>query len=696
MPDFTGYAFGRYHLIQQLGEGGMATVYKAFDTRLERDVAVKILRTEQFSPAQLEQVLQRFDREAKSLGKLSHSNIVSVLDYGEHESVPYLVMEYLPGGTLKQKLGTPLPWQDAVRILIPVARALAYAHLRGIIHRDVKPANVLLKEDGTPILTDFGIAKLLEGTEGHTLTASGVGIGTPEYMAPEQGMGAKIDARVDIYALGIVLYELVTGRKPYLADTPMAVLLKHMTDPLPNPCQFVPDLPIEVEKVLIKALAKQPEDRYETMTAFVEAMEMLLSTEKTAIAVPLPPVDAPTVLNLPVEKEQPAKQVDVSLPSPPPRVKSGKKWLWSAAIGGCLVVVALAAAVILIPRLLMTAVKSQPSPSAPKAIVQPTPIVAAPPADSAPDCRSERNFCVGLVMENGKIDDKSFNQAIWEGVQQAKKQWGAIVNYHEATSDNFAPKISDFAQQGYDVIVLSSYRPDITAKMAEKYPQVKFIAVDQYQDQPLPNVAGLVFHEDQSGFLVGVLAAMITKSDMIGAVLGTDEVPAVWRFGEGYRAGARFTKQWINVILVYHNNVSGDKIFNDPQWGGTTANNLIDQGADVIFGAGGSTGNGAIIAAAQRKVYVIGVDVDQYFMLPSAAPQLLTSAIKDVTPGILELIRLAKENSFPKGNFYAAAGYAPFHDMAPKISLEMEAKLIDIREQLANGQIQTGVSPQKP
>src|SRR5512145_1620840 len=200
MPDLTGYSFGRYHLIEQLGEGGMATVYKAFDTRLERDVAVKVLRTEQFSPVQLEQVLQRFDREAKSLGKLSHPNIVSVLDYGEHESIPYLVMEYLPGGTLKQKLGAPLPWQEVVQILLPVARALAYAHQRGIIHRDVIPANVLLKESGEPVLTDFGITKLLEAVEGQTLTASGVGIGTPEYMASEQGMGSKVDARVDIYA----------------------------------------------------------------------------------------------------------------------------------------------------------------------------------------------------------------------------------------------------------------------------------------------------------------------------------------------------------------------------------------------------------------------------------------------------------------------------------------------------------------
>jgi serine/threonine protein kinase len=254
MPNLTGQSIGRYHILEQLGEGGMATVYKAYDTRLERNVAVKVLRTDQFIPAQLQMVLQRFEREAKSLARLSNPNIVNILDFGEHEGMPYLVMEYLPGGTLKQKMGHAIPWQTAIHTLLPVAHGLAYAHQHGVIHRDVKPANILLSEAEMPILTDFGIAKLLEAGEGHTLTGSGVGIGTPEYMAPEQGIGAStIDERADIYSLGIVLYEMVTGRKPYIADTPMAVVLKQMTDPLPRPTEFVPDLPEGVEHILLKA-----------------------------------------------------------------------------------------------------------------------------------------------------------------------------------------------------------------------------------------------------------------------------------------------------------------------------------------------------------------------------------------------------------------------------------------------------------
>lgn len=284
MPNLTGQSIGRYHILEQLGEGGMATVYKAYDTRLERNVAVKVLRTDQFIPAQLQMVLQRFEREAKSLARLSNPSIVNILDFGEHEGMPYLVMEYLPRGTLKQKLGHMIPWQEAVHTLLPVAHGLAYAHKHGVIHRDVKPANILMSEGDAPILTDFGIAKLLEGGDGHTLTGSGVGIGTPEYMAPEQGIGAStIDERADIYSLGIVLYEMVTGRKPYIADTPMAVVLKQMTDPLPRPTEFVPSLPEGVEHILLKALAKEPVNRYPDMNALIAAMEGVLAEAQTVL-----------------------------------------------------------------------------------------------------------------------------------------------------------------------------------------------------------------------------------------------------------------------------------------------------------------------------------------------------------------------------------------------------------------------------
>ncbi|MCJ7433372.1 MAG: serine/threonine protein kinase, partial [Anaerolineales bacterium] len=275
MGDLIGQSLGRYHILEQFGEGGMAIVYKAYDTRLERDVAVKIIRTERLTIETMPTALKRFEREAKALGKLTHPNIVPVSDYGEYEGKPYLVMPYLPSGTLKEKMGKPIPWQEAIQLLLPIAEALDYAHSQNMIHRDVKPSNILLTQRGQPMLTDFGIAKILDLEETQDLTGTSAAVGTPEYMAPEQATSKTVDHRADIYSLGIVLYEMVTGRKPYIADTPMAVLIKHATEPLPRPKQFVPNLPDGVEKVLLKALAKKPEDRYQDMGEVVNAFEKL-------------------------------------------------------------------------------------------------------------------------------------------------------------------------------------------------------------------------------------------------------------------------------------------------------------------------------------------------------------------------------------------------------------------------------------
>jgi len=285
ITDLIGHDVGRYHIIEQLGQGGMATVYKAYDNRLERDVAIKFIRRESVPPDQVAAMLKRFEREAKSLAKLSHPNIVKVHDFGEYEGSPYLVMEYLHGGTLKARAGQAMAPVEAIHWLLPMARALDYAHRRNIIHRDVKPANILITEDGEPMLTDFGIAKILESGEA-TLTGTGVGIGTPEYMSPEQCEGRNVDRRTDIYALGVVFYELVTGRKPFKADTPMAVVIMHINSPLPRPKDYVPDLPDEVEAALFKALAKNPDERYWDMGAFAAAMEDILRKAED-----IPPLD---------------------------------------------------------------------------------------------------------------------------------------------------------------------------------------------------------------------------------------------------------------------------------------------------------------------------------------------------------------------------------------------------------------------
>jgi len=282
MPNFFNQSLGRYHILEQLGEGGMAIVYKAYDTRLETDVAVKVIRTENILPSVLERSLKRFEREAKALARLTHPNIVKVTDFGEHEGRPYLVMEYLPGGTLKQRLGKPIPWTEAIPILLPIARALDFAHRQNMIHRDVKPSNILITADGEPMLTDFGIAKILDDDATQDLTGTSAAVGTPEYMAPEQAIAKTVDHRADIYSLGVVLYEMLTGRKPFMADTPMAVLIKQATDPLPRPIQFAPNLPEAVEKLLLKTLAKNPSDRYHGMAELAAAWQGMMEAKGQA------------------------------------------------------------------------------------------------------------------------------------------------------------------------------------------------------------------------------------------------------------------------------------------------------------------------------------------------------------------------------------------------------------------------------
>lgn len=325
MSNLIGHSLGRYQILEPLGEGGMAIVYKAYDTRLESEVAVKVIRIERLAPEILQRAMKRFEREAKSLAQLTHPNLVKVLDYGEYEGQPYLVMPYLPGGTLKQKMnGQPMPWQDAARLLIPIARALDYAHKRNLIHRDVKPSNILITESGEPMLTDFGVAKIIDEEATLDLTGTSAAVGTPEYMAPEQATSKNIDHRADIYALGIVFYEMVTGRRPFQADTPLAVLFKQASEPLPRPTLFIPSLPDGVEKILLKALAKRPEDRYQSIGDLASSLDGLL------VGTIQQPTESKKTMNI---GQIPSSNKE-SKESPPQTVsKPGNRGFWLVLVG---------------------------------------------------------------------------------------------------------------------------------------------------------------------------------------------------------------------------------------------------------------------------------------------------------------------------------------------------------------------------
>jgi serine/threonine protein kinase len=266
-----GRRLGKYRVLQPLGQGGMARVYRAYHPQLDRYVAVKVLRQDL---AGEEEMIARFKREAKAVAALRHPHIVQVFDFDTQDDLCYMVMELVEGDSLKTRLtdyrtrGNRLPAGEAVRIVLDALDGLAYAHHAGIVHRDIKPANILLTGDGAAVLSDFGIAQVTGGTQ---YTKSGVMMGTLQYMAPEQGL-ARGDARSDIYSMGIVLYEMLVGEPPFDADTPLAILLKHMNDPLPIPREKNPDVPEPLERILLKTLAKDPNDRYPSAKEMAQAL----------------------------------------------------------------------------------------------------------------------------------------------------------------------------------------------------------------------------------------------------------------------------------------------------------------------------------------------------------------------------------------------------------------------------------------
>jgi serine/threonine-protein kinase len=272
----TGKTIGRYKIEERLGRGGMAEVYKGYQESLDRHVAIKVMHT--FLSAETA-FLQRFKRAARAMASLSHPNIVRVYDFDVYgQDSYYLVMEYIDGGTLKDELealaefGQQFPLPESVKMMADVADALAYAHRRGMIHRDIKPANIMLrKETGQAVLTDFGIVKLM-GDQSMSYTATGALIGTPSYMSPEQALGKPGDERVDIYALGVLLFQMVTNQLPFAADTPLAVVLKHVNEPIPIPATFNPDVPLDLQTVIIKAMAKNPEERFQTAVEMAAAL----------------------------------------------------------------------------------------------------------------------------------------------------------------------------------------------------------------------------------------------------------------------------------------------------------------------------------------------------------------------------------------------------------------------------------------
>ncbi|MEM7345945.1 MAG: protein kinase [Chloroflexota bacterium] len=274
--NLIGKTLGQYQILEPIGAGGMATVYKALQPGLDRHVAIKVLPEQHaLTPG----FKERFMLEAKAVAQLSHPNILPIYDVGVDDNITYFAMKYVAGKTLSHVMKGPLPFTVAHKYIQQIGAALDHAHERGILHRDVKPVNVLLEDDWV-LLADFGLAKIVDGSA--ALTASWAAMGTPAYISPEQALANPLDHHTDIYSIGIVLYEMLTGQVPYQGETPMGVMFKHAYEPLPLPRQIRPDLPEGVEQVILKAVAKNPQDRYDSATVFADAFQQAIDTAVAA------------------------------------------------------------------------------------------------------------------------------------------------------------------------------------------------------------------------------------------------------------------------------------------------------------------------------------------------------------------------------------------------------------------------------
>ena len=301
MANLVGQTIGKYRVVARLGRGGMAEVYKAYQPGLDRYVSIKVLHGHLVDD---EGFIGRFEREAQSIGRLRHPNIVQAVDFDLEGETFFMVMEFINGPTLKDEIkerkaaDQPFTFREISLVFSALCSAIDYAHSRGMVHRDIKPANVMINEEGQVVLTDFGIARIMGATQ---FTQTGALSGTPAYMSPEQGQGERGDERSDIYALGVMLYEVATGIVPYDADTPFAVIMKHISEPLPLPSTINPNIPQGVESVILTAMSKSPDERYQTAGKMAKALRdaVGVSPDETLISSPLATVaSAPKVAEI--------------------------------------------------------------------------------------------------------------------------------------------------------------------------------------------------------------------------------------------------------------------------------------------------------------------------------------------------------------------------------------------------------------
>lgn len=443
----AGDQVGPYKIIEKLGQGGMATVYKAYHAGLDRYVALKVLHSDLTEDPTF---TVRFQREARLVAKLDHPNIVAVHDFAEHDGYPYLVMKYIEGETLKARLGHgPLTTEEISNVVNSVGSALAYAHQEGILHRDIKPSNVLIAKDGHIYLADFGLARIAQS--GSSTISSDAVMGTPQYISPEQAIGkSDLDEGTDIYSFGVMLYEMVVGQVPYSADTPFSIIYDHIHSPLPLPQLINPSVPESVERVLLKALAKERSERYATVTDLVAAFKSAweaagVPMQGTAIKLPRQLRQVATDAKKPVEAEAVQKANDVANLK---RDKS-KPWPWVFLAGG----------LVLAACCILAGVLSLPSALNKFGQLPKTPSPDIPTPTELSYCTGEQTWLTRAYFpeqeirdcwgQKHAISDLTYNNGEWTLVMT--QGLGYTDQVYFSDSEFPKTKIREYWDQGYDI-----------------------------------------------------------------------------------------------------------------------------------------------------------------------------------------------------------------------------------------------------
>jgi basic membrane protein A len=701
---------GRYEIKEELGRGGMAIVYHAYDPHFERDVAVKVLPHEfLFEPT----FRTRFEREARTIAALEHPAIVPVHDFGEDEGRLFLVMRYMAGGTLADRIRQgPLPLDEAARIYERLAPAVDETHAAGIIHRDIKPSNILFDHRNDAHLSDFGIVKVAEMTA--HLTGSGI-VGTPAYMAPEMADPHELTGLVDIYALGVTLYQTLTGEQPYQASTPMGVMMAHVSKPIPDARQLRPDLPDAVQAIIARAMAKDPMDRYPTageLAADLQAAssgalpatlpihaetprgeEVAPPTSHDARAVGIEEESAPgediyaTVeataagARMRTARQAPGAAIPIppqppTTPAAPPARRSVPAWVW---IGGGVIVLALAAAAI-VGGLRLASMQGA-TPEAP----------AGGPA-----------FTVGMVTDSNGVDDQSFNQGSWEGLERAGEELGIEVSHLESQQPtDYQPNIQQYLNQGANLIVTVGYSlAEDTRTAAEANPDTMFAIVDETSSAP--NVMGIQFATDQAAFLAGYLAAGMTRTGIVGTYGGVP-IPSVVVFMVGFEQGVNHYNgvHGTGVQVLGWRTETGQGLFTfdfgSADDGRRMAEDLVSQGADIILPVAGPTGLGTIAVAEENPgTMVIWVDTDGCVVAPDSCGVFLTTVVKRIDVAVDGAVTAAYNGDFAGGGSYmgtlanGGVALAPYHEFEGAVPTDLAAEVNALREQIISGEINTG------